>query len=100
MAQPVPRLPRPSIAPASGMTSAAGPSRMRRLSVASHMSEVAPYPNAGKRRESGFGIVRGRYNTNKQITDQDIDDKVMLQVLVEGAQYDQCRIIFFRYRRQ
>jgi hypothetical protein len=40
------------------------------------MNEAAPYPSTGRRRESGFGIVRERLNANKKITDQDIDDKV------------------------
>ena len=43
------------------------------------MAEAAPYPTFGKRRESGIGFVRERYNINKGLTDQDIDDKVMLQ---------------------
>jgi hypothetical protein len=42
------------------------------------MAGAAPYPSTGKRRESGLGIVRERYNVNK-MTDQDINDKVMLQ---------------------
>jgi kinesin family protein 22 len=40
------------------------------------MAEAAPYPSTGKRRESGLGIVRERYNINK-MSDQDINDKVM-----------------------
>jgi len=56
---------------------------MRRPSVVSYMGEVAPYPNAVKRRESGFGIVRERYNANRQITDQDIDDKISKAVEAE-----------------
>jgi len=43
------------------------------------MAEAAPYPNTGKRRESGIGFVRERYNLNKGLTDQEINDKVMLQ---------------------
>lgn len=79
MAPPVGKRPRASIAPrngASGMASAAGPSRVPRVSAAFHMNEAAPYPSTGRRRESGFGIVRERLNANKKITDQDIDDKV------------------------
>ncbi|KAH9975366.1 P-loop containing nucleoside triphosphate hydrolase protein [Lactifluus volemus] len=56
--------------------SAAGPSRMPRKSAAFHMNEAAPYPNTGKRRESGIGIVRERYNVNKKLTDKDIDEKI------------------------
>jgi hypothetical protein len=81
MAPPVARRPRASIAPrnaASSMASAAGPSRVPRISAAFHMAEAAPYPSTGKRRESGLGIVRERYNVNK-MTDQDINDKVMLR---------------------
>jgi hypothetical protein len=45
------------------------------------MTEAAPYPNTGKRRESGIGIVRERYNVNvnKKLTDKEIDEKVVLQ---------------------
>ncbi|KAH9177600.1 P-loop containing nucleoside triphosphate hydrolase protein [Lactarius sanguifluus] len=75
----------PSIVPRSvpsRVTSAAGPSRVPRKSAAFHMAEAAPYPNTGKRRESGIGFVRERYNMNKGLTDQDIDDKVMLQYVM------------------
>jgi hypothetical protein len=75
MAPPITRRSRASIAPraaASGVTSAAGPSRVPRVSAA---FQAAPYPSSGKRRESGLGIVRERFNANKKITDQDIDDK-------------------------
>lgn len=66
---------------ASGVASAAGPSRVPRKSAAFHMTEAAPYPNTGKRRESGIGIVRERYNVNvnKKLTDKEIDEKVVLQ---------------------
>jgi kinesin family protein 22 len=47
------------------------------------MAEAAPYPNIGKRRESGIGFVRERFNINKGLlTDQDIDDKVRLQYVM------------------
>jgi hypothetical protein len=68
------------------MMSAAGPSRVPRVSAAFHMTEAAPYPSTGKRRESGLGIVRERFNANKKITDQDIDDKVNFQLLGVGTQ--------------
>jgi hypothetical protein len=48
------------------------------------MAEAAPYPNIGKRRESGIGSVRERYNINKGLTDRDIDDKVILQLCDEN----------------
>lgn len=79
MAPPVAKRPRASIAPinlASGLTSAAGPSRVPRKSAAFHTTGAAPYPGTGKRRESGLGIIRERFNDNKKLTDQDIDDKV------------------------
>jgi kinesin family protein 22 len=79
MAPPAAKRPRASIAPRNailGMTSAAGPSRVPRVSAAFHMNGAAPYPSAGKRRESGFGTIQERFNANKKITDQDIDDKV------------------------
>jgi hypothetical protein len=82
MAPPTTKRPRASIAPSnapSGMASAAGPSRVPRVSAA---FQAAPYPSTGKRRESGLGIVRERFNANKKITDQDIDDKVSFQLLV------------------
>ncbi len=78
VAPPVARRPRASIAPRNtslGVSSAAGPSRVPRISAAFHMAEAAPYPSTGKRRESGLGIVRERYNINK-MSDQDINDKV------------------------
>ena len=84
MAPPITRRPRASIASraaASGVTSAAGPSRVPRVSAA---FQAAPYPNTGKRRESGLGIVRERFNANKKLTDQDIDDKASFQPLVLG----------------
>ena len=46
------------------------------------MAEAAPYPNTGKRRESGIGFVRERYNINKGLTDRDLDDKVILQYVM------------------
>jgi kinesin family protein 22 len=46
------------------------------------MAEAAPYPNTGKRRESGIGFVRERYNINKGLTDRDIDNKVILQYVM------------------
>ncbi|KAH9067847.1 kinesin-domain-containing protein [Lactarius vividus] len=76
----------PSIVPRSvpaRVTSAAGPSRVPRKSAAFHMAEAAPYPNTGKRRESGIGFFRERYNTNKGLTDQDIDDKISKAVEAE-----------------
>jgi hypothetical protein len=73
---------------ASGMASAAGPSRMPRKSAAFHMNEAAPYPNTGKRRESGIGIVRERYNVNKKLTDKDIDEKVIIQRVGERIWVD------------
>jgi hypothetical protein len=102
MAPPITKkLPRASIAPrnaASGLTSAAGPSRVPRVSAAFHMTGAAPYPSAGKRRESGLGIVRERlFNVNKKISDQDIDDKVSFQLL---AVIKQSMSIFFRYLKQ
>jgi hypothetical protein len=100
MAPPTTRRPRASIAPrnaASGVTSAAGPSRVPRVSAAFHMAEAAPYPSIGKRRESGLGIIRERFNVAKKITDQDIDDKASFQPLVVGKQ---LMSIFFRYLKQ
>jgi len=82
MAPATARRPRASIAPrnaAPSVTSAAGPSRVPRRSGAFHMPGAAPYPSIGKRRESGLGIVHERYNIDKKMTDQDIDDKVMIQ---------------------
>ncbi|KAH9042670.1 P-loop containing nucleoside triphosphate hydrolase protein [Lactarius pseudohatsudake] len=76
----------PSIVPRSvpsRVTSAAGPSRVPRKSAAFHMAEAAPYPNTGKRRESGIGFIRERYNMNKGLTDQDIDDKISKAVEAE-----------------
>ncbi|KAH8996709.1 P-loop containing nucleoside triphosphate hydrolase protein [Lactarius akahatsu] len=76
----------PSIVPRSvpsRVTGAAGPSRVPRKSAAFHMAEAAPYPNTGKRRESGIGFVRERYNLNKGLTDQDIDDKISKAVEAE-----------------
>jgi hypothetical protein len=65
------------------MASAAGPSRVPRKSAAFHMNGAAPYPNTGKRRESGIGIVRERYNVNKKLTDKDIDEKVIIRRIGE-----------------
>ena len=78
------------------MTSAAGPSRVPRISAAFHLTEAAPYPSTGKRRESGLGIVRERFNVNKRMADQDIDDKVDFQFLVVETQ---LMSIIFRYLR-
>lgn len=60
------------------MASAAGPSRVPRKSAAFHTTGAAPYPGTGKRRQSGLGIIRERFNdnNNKKLTDQDIDNKV------------------------
>jgi hypothetical protein len=69
------RRPRASIAPRN----AAGPSRVPRRSSVFHVPGVAPYPSIGKRRESGLGIVHERYNVDKKMSDQDIDDKVMIR---------------------
>ncbi|KAI0254619.1 P-loop containing nucleoside triphosphate hydrolase protein [Lactifluus subvellereus] len=68
---------------ASGVASAAGPSRVPRISAAFHMAGAAPYPNTGKRRESGIGIVRERYNVNKKLTDREIDEKISKAVEAE-----------------
>ncbi|KAI0281792.1 P-loop containing nucleoside triphosphate hydrolase protein [Russula aff. rugulosa BPL654] len=86
MAPPVTKRPRASIAPsnaASGLTSAAGPSRVPRKSGAFHTTKAAPYPSTGRRRESGLGIIRERFNDNKKLTDQDIDDKISKAVEAE-----------------
>jgi hypothetical protein len=69
---------------ASGVASTAGPSRVPRISAASHMAAAAPYPNTGKRRESGIGVIRERYNVNKKLTDREIDEKVITRRVGEG----------------
>jgi hypothetical protein len=97
MAPPAANRPRVSIAPSNsalGVTSAAGPSRVPRKSTAFHTTGAAPYPSTGKRRESGLGIIRERFNNNKKLTDQDIDDKVNVQFSVVKTQ---LMSIFFRY---
>ncbi|KAI0300601.1 P-loop containing nucleoside triphosphate hydrolase protein [Multifurca ochricompacta] len=67
---------------ASGVTSAAGPSRVPRISAAFHMAEAAPYPRTGKRRESRIGIAQEHYSVNKW-TNQEIDDKISKAVEAE-----------------
>ncbi len=89
MAPPVAKRPRASMAPSNvtaGLTSAAGPSRVPRKSAAFHTAGTAPYPNTGKRRESGLGIIRERFNDNKKLSNQDIDDKVNFQLWVLTTQ--------------
>jgi hypothetical protein len=60
------------------------------------MAEAAPYPNTGKRRESGIGIVRERYNANKKLTDKEIDEKVIIQRLGKRIEFD----LILRYPKQ
>jgi hypothetical protein len=60
------------------------------------MAVAAPYPNTGKRRESGIGIVQERYNANKKLTDKEIDEKVIIQRLGERIELD----FIFRYPKQ
>lgn len=51
------------------------------------MAEAAPYPNSGKRRESGIGFIRERYNVNKGLlTDKEIDDKVIFQYVMRTSE--------------